>query len=189
MILDRLTDAALGAVKAAWPGAPRSAAYGRLLVEEIKPFIDRTFPTLPGRQSTHIAGASMGAVIAAELLSRYPDVFAGAALLSAHFSLLPVTETEVLPHAFSKDVSQAVGEFASNQMPQAGKHRLWLDRSTLSIDRFYGPSHDALVAALLARGYCEGGDLSVQVYPGVGHDEDAWRQRLDDALGFLLALS
>lgn len=186
MILDRLPASARQAVTTAWPGAPRSAAYARMMVEEIKPFVDATFPTLPKRESTFLAGSSMGAVVAAELLTRHPEVFAGAALLSAHFSLLPVTETEPLPEGFAEDVAQAVGQFATD-MPRAGSHRLWLDRSTLSIDRFYPPSHAAFVAALLARGYRIGEDLSVRVYPNVGHDEGAWRERLDEALAFLLA--
>ena len=187
LILDQLPAPTRRAVIDAWPGAPDSAAYARMLVEEIKPLIDATFPTLTGRETTFLAGSSMGAVVAAELLARRPDVFAGAALLSAHFSLLPVTETEPLPDGFADDVAQAVGDFGRRHMPRAGSHRLWLDRSTLSIDRFYPPSHAAFVEALLALGYVEGEDLSVRTYAGVGHDEGAWRERLDEALAFLLA--
>jgi len=187
LILDQLSTPARQAVTTAWPGAPKSAAYARMLIDEIKPLIDATFPTLPGRENTFIAGSSMGAVVAAELLARHPDVFAGAALLSAHFSLLPVTEAEPLPKGFSEDVARAVGLFARHHIPRAGSHRLWLDRSTLSIDRFYPPSHAAFVSALLALGYGEGEDLSVRAYDGVGHDEGAWRERLDEALAFLLS--
>ncbi len=187
MILDRLPASALQAVTSAWPGAPRSAAYARMLVEEIKPLVDASFPTLADRENTSVAGSSMGAVVAAELLARHPDVFAGAALLSAHFSLLPVTEAEVLPEHFSEDVTHAVGQFALEHMPRDQSHRLWLDRSTLSIDRFYPPSHAAFVRALEALGYVQGEDLSVRIYSGVGHDEGAWRERLDEALTFLLA--
>jgi enterochelin esterase-like enzyme len=186
LLLDQLSDPARQAVLDAWPGAPKSAAYARMLVEEIKPLIDATFPTQPQRESTFIAGSSMGAVVASELLARHPDIFAGAALLSAHFSLLPVTETERLPEGFAKDVAKAVGLFAQRHMPRAGAHRLWLDRGTLSIDRFYPQAHAALVSALLALGYVEGEDLSVRAYGGASHDEGAWRERLDEALAFLL---
>lgn len=189
LILERLSAPAHQAVTSAWPSAPRSAAYASLLVEEIKPLVDAAFPTLTSRENTWLAGSSMGAVVAAEILARHPDVFAGAALLSAHFSLLPVTETEPLPERFHEDVARAVGQFALEHMPRAGSHRLWLDRGALSIDRFYPPSHTAFVGALRALGYVEGQDLSVGVYPDAGHDEGAWRQRLDEALAFLLALS
>lgn len=187
LLLDELSHPARKAVLDAWPGAPKSAAYAQMLVEEIKPLIDATFPTQPARETTFIAGSSMGAVVASELLARHPDIFAGAAMLSAHFSLLPVTKTEPLPEGFSTDVAEAVGRFAERHMPRAGSHRLWLDRGTLSIDRFYPLAHAALVSALHALGYAEGKDLSVRTYDGAGHDEGAWRERLDEALAFLLA--
>ena len=187
LILEQLAAPARQAILDAWPGAPKSAAYARMLVEEIKPLIEDAFATSPGRAGAFLAGSSMGAVAAAELLARYPETFAGAAMLSAHFSLLPVTETEPLPAGFAEDVARAVGVFARRHMPRAGSHRLWLDRSALSIDRFYPPSHAALVGALDALGYVEDKDLRVRVYGGVGHDEGAWRERLDEALAFLLA--
>ncbi|PZR33346.1 alpha/beta hydrolase [Caulobacter segnis] len=187
LLFDHLSDPARQAVLEAWPGAPKSAAYARMLVEEIKPLIDASFATRPGRESTFVAGSSMGAVAASELLARHPHVFAGAAMLSAHFSLLPVTETERLPEGFSSDVAEAVSLFAQRHMPRAGSHRLWLDRGTLSIDRFYPPAHAALVRALLALGYVEGVDLSVRTFAGASHDEGAWRERLDQALAFLLS--
>ena len=48
-------------------------------------------------------------------------------------------------------------------------------------------SHAALGEALAGLGYVEGVDMALRGYPGVGHDEDAWRSRLDDAFGFVLA--
>ena len=40
----------------------QSDAYGRFLVEHLKPLIDRTYRTLPGRRHTAIGGSSMGAL-------------------------------------------------------------------------------------------------------------------------------
>jgi len=186
LILERAGPSAREAVATAWGGAPQSAAYADLIVHGIKPFIDEAFPTQSGPDTTFIAGASMGGVAAIEILARHPQVFAGAAALSAHLSLLPVDETERLPDGFARDVAAAVGAFARAEFPAAGRHRLWLDRSEKEIDRFYAPSHDALVEALTGLGYRRDQDLAVQVFPGVGHNEAAWRARLDLALDFLL---
>lgn len=186
LILERAERSAREAVATAWGGAPQSAAYADLVVHGIKPFIDVAFPTQSGPDTTFIAGASMGGVAAIEILARHPQVFAGAAALSAHLSLLPVDETERLPDGFARDVAAAVGAFARAEFPAAGRHRLWLDRSEKEIDRFYAPSHDALVEALTGLGYRRDQDLAVQVFPGVGHNEAAWRARLDLALDFLL---
>ncbi|MFH0880657.1 MAG: alpha/beta hydrolase-fold protein [Lentisphaerota bacterium] len=59
--------------------------YGRFLLEELKPFIDREYRTLPGRGHTAIAGASMGATIAFHIAWTRPDKFFGAACLSPAF--------------------------------------------------------------------------------------------------------
>ena len=187
LILDRLAEPARLAVEAAWGGSAQSGRYAQMVMEDIRPLIDAHFPTIAAASATFVGGSSLGAVAAAELLARYPDHFAGAALLSAHFSLLPVTGAEPLPAGFAEQVTLAVGMFAQTCLPPAGRHRIWLDRSTLGIDAFYPPSHAAFVAALTELGYVEGIDLAARVYPGVGHDEDAWRSRLDDAFSFLLA--
>ncbi len=184
-ILDRLPDAARGMVESLWGGAARSHAYAALVIEEVKPLIDAHFPTCPHADATFLGGSSLGAVAALETLARYPDRVAGAACLSAHFSLLPVTGEETLPDGFAVDVTRAVADFAETSLPPAGRHALWIDRSGLGIDRHYGPTHAAIGAALRDLGYVDGADLAMRCYPGVGHDEGAWRARLDDALTFL----
>jgi enterochelin esterase-like enzyme len=186
-ILDRLPAPARDAVESAWGGEARSCAYAMLVMDRVKPLIDEHFPTCPLPEATFLGGSSLGAVAALEMLARYPGRVAGAACLSAHFSLLPVTETEVLPDGFADAVTAAVADFAGTCLPPAGRHILWIDRSTLGIDRFYGPTHAAVLSALSRLGFVEGADLGVGCYAGVGHDEGAWRDRLDDALGFLLA--
>lgn len=186
LILERLPPAARAAIEAAWGGAPGSAAYARMVIEEVKPLIDSHFPTCADAGATFLGGSSLGAVAALEILARYSDRVAGAACLSAHYSLLPVTETEAIPDHFATDVTLAVGDFATSCLPPAGRHVLWIDRSALGIDRFYAPSHAAIAAALSGLGYVDGVDLALRRYPGVGHDENAWRARLDDALTFLL---
>ena len=61
--------------------------YLRFLVEELKPFIDTTYRTLPGRGDTAIMGSSMGAFISLYALTEYPDVFGGAGCVSTHWPL------------------------------------------------------------------------------------------------------
>jgi enterochelin esterase-like enzyme len=55
-------------------------SYGRFLVEELKPFIDRTYRT--SRDGTAIAGSSLGANVALYVASRYPQLFTGCAAFS-----------------------------------------------------------------------------------------------------------
>jgi predicted alpha/beta superfamily hydrolase len=52
-----------------------SPEYGRFLVEEVKPFIDRTYRTRSGPAFTAIGGSSMGGLISLNLCKWYPGVF------------------------------------------------------------------------------------------------------------------
>jgi len=56
-------------------GTSRSYRYGRFLVEELKPFIDRTYRAAPGAPNTGVGGSSMGGLISLFLARWYPDVF------------------------------------------------------------------------------------------------------------------
>ena len=60
----------------------RSHDYGRFLVEEVKPFIDRIYRTLPGHEHTAVGGSSMGGLISLNLCKWYPGVFGLCAGLS-----------------------------------------------------------------------------------------------------------
>jgi len=59
--------------------------YARFIVEDLKPLIDKKFRTLPGRETTGIAGSSLGATISFYILLKYPGVFSRAGLLSPSF--------------------------------------------------------------------------------------------------------
>src|ERR1039458_459727 len=52
--------------------------YLKFIVEELKPFIDAHYRTLPGRADTFIMGSSMGGLISAYAVAEYPKVFGGA---------------------------------------------------------------------------------------------------------------
>ena len=61
--------------------------YLRFLVEELKPFVDSSYRTLPGRDDTFIMGSSMGAFISLYALTEYSGVFGGAGCVSIHWPL------------------------------------------------------------------------------------------------------
>jgi enterochelin esterase-like enzyme len=177
------------ALDASCGGALMSGSYLKFVVEELKPFIDAEFSTLPDREATFMLGSSMGGIIAIEALAVYPEVFGGAAALSAHMFLIgPGAQTEgfVLPDDTGDRVVEAAKLFGGD-LPAPGQHKLWFDRGTVDLDEFYGPTQDALAAALEARGYIKGKNLESRVYDGTGHFETWWQARSGEALTFLLA--
>lgn len=59
--------------------------YTRFVIEELKPWIDKEYRTLPDRDHTLVAGASLGGSISFYMAWTHPDVFFGAACLSPAF--------------------------------------------------------------------------------------------------------
>ena len=64
---------------------PGYEVFGRALVEEVKPLIDRELRTLPDASSTSVLGSSLGGVVSFYLAWQWPEVFGNAACLSSTF--------------------------------------------------------------------------------------------------------
>jgi predicted alpha/beta superfamily hydrolase len=59
--------------------------YSAFLIQELKPYIDRKYRTLPGPSHTGVMGSSLGGLCSAALAWEQPDVFGNAASLSGAF--------------------------------------------------------------------------------------------------------
>lgn len=60
----------------------RAAEYARMLIEEVKPFIDGRYRTLPDPENTAVGGSSLGGLVSLYLLLHHSDVFRLAAVMS-----------------------------------------------------------------------------------------------------------
>src|ERR1051325_10289145 len=60
----------------------RADLYGRMLIEEIKPFIDSTYRTRPSRSDTGRGGASLGGLVSVYRGLKYANVFGKLAVSS-----------------------------------------------------------------------------------------------------------
>lgn len=148
-------------------GGGEGDLYGRLLTEELKPFIDRTFRTLPAREHTGLGGSSLGGLISLYLGLQYPQTFGSLGVLSPsiwwdHRSILTF-----LSHP------------APHPLP-----RVWLDIGTAEGARHVRDTQ-LLSRMMLQRGWTEGKDLHMLVVDGAVHDEDAWASRFGQVLAFL----
>ena len=63
-------------------GGGKADLYGKMLVEEVKPFIEKTYRTLPGPENTGMGGSSLGGLVTLHLGIQYPQVFGKLAVLS-----------------------------------------------------------------------------------------------------------
>lgn len=151
-------------------GMPGSDAYLDFIVGELKPFIDATYRTLPGRAETGVMGSSMGGLISLYALCEHPEVFGRAACVSTHW---PAVEGVIVP-------------YLREQLPDPTTHRLYFDHGTATLDGLYAPLQAQVDAILATSGYRRGNNWQTVVFPGAGHDEAAWQARVHIPLRFLL---
>jgi len=152
-------------------GTPISDNYLKFMVSELKPFIDREYPTLPGQQHTFIMGSSFGGLISLYALCEYPHVFAGAGCLSTHW-----------PAA-----SGAMISYIAECLPDPATHRIYFDYGTEAMDACYEPYQIQADEVMRKSDYQEGVNWVTKKFPGEEHSERAWRKRVHVPLEFLLS--
>jgi predicted alpha/beta superfamily hydrolase len=141
--------------------------YGRMLVEELKPFIDATYKTFPGAANTAIGGSSLGGLLTMHLGLRYPTAFGKLAVLSPSVwwdNRVILGEVDALP----------------NKLPQ----RIWLDAGTREGEETIANSR-LLRDALVKKGWVVGQDLMYLEADGGEHNEASWAARVGPVLEFL----
>ncbi|MEO8683121.1 MAG: alpha/beta hydrolase-fold protein [Vicinamibacterales bacterium] len=148
-------------------GGGHANDYGRLIVEELKPFIDRTYRTQPDALHTGIGGSSLGGLVTLHLGFTYPRVFSRLAVLS------PSVWWD--RRAILRTVRQA------SPRPDL---RIWVDMGTAEGRRGLDDAR-LLKAALMGAGWVEGKNLHYAEYEGADHSEGAWAARMGPVLEWL----
>jgi enterochelin esterase-like enzyme len=151
------------------PG-PLAETYMDFMVGTLKPFIDSTYRTRPGRGDTMVAGASSGGTLAFMLVWEHPDVFSRAMCMSP---------------AFKIEKWDYVGTVLATTHPPRDI-RLYMDVGTVELEAKLEPGVEAMRGALERRGYRAGTDFFVVHDPGAKHQEAAWGRRFPGALQSLM---
>ena len=149
-------------------GGGKLPQYLAMVRTEIKPLVDATFRTIPGREATGIMGSSLGGLASSHAGVVAADVFGLVGAMS--------------PSTWWDD-RMILGEVATTPTKPARPLRVYVD---------CGDAQDGLedtkdlAAGYEAVGYTKGKDFSYVVQPGAKHNEIYWAQRLPVALSFLL---
>lgn len=145
----------------------KADAYARMLVQEVKPFIDRRYRTLRSAPNTGLGGSSLGGLLTLHLGLRFPTVFNRLAVLSPS-----VWWDE---RAILRDV---------DALPAKLPLRIWLDAGTNEGEEVTRDSR-MLRDALVRKGWVVGQDLAYLEAEGGGHNEQSWAARVEPVLRFL----
>jgi len=148
---------------AANPGG-QADLYGRMLVEEIKPFIESEYRTLDGPRNTALGGSSMGGSVTLYLGLKYANVFGRLAITS--------------PAAY-RDDEMIVRDVQALRVKT--NQRICLSIGAEETPPFLNSTRD-LHQALIDKGWKENVDLYYLEAPGAQHSPDERATRVNHLL-------
>jgi predicted alpha/beta superfamily hydrolase len=152
-------------------GGGQADAYGRMLVQELKPYIDSQYRTLPGAGNCGLGGSSLGGLVTLYLGLRYPAVFSRLAVMS--------------PSVWWRNRAILKTVAALTKKPGL---RIWLDIGTKESTRAV-PDAQALRDGLIKKQWRLGEDLAYFEADGGEHTESAWAERVAPMLKFLFPVA
>jgi enterochelin esterase-like enzyme len=151
--------------------------YLAFITTELKPYIDSTYAVYTDAAHTFIAGSSMGGLISMYAVCEYPNVFGGAACLSTHWLGSFTNQHNAIP--------QACVQYLKTHLPDPNSHRFYFDCGDQTLDAFYPPIQQQVDAVMRENGY-QPNNWTTRYFPGANHSEQAWHNRLEIPLLFLL---
>jgi predicted alpha/beta superfamily hydrolase len=148
-------------------GGGEAQKYGRLLVEDLKPWIDDEYRTLPDEANTALGGSSLGGLVSLYLGLEHAETFGKLAVMS--------------PSIWwnHKSILGYVNEYDGPPWP-----RIWLDVGDGEGRRVHADV-DLLYQRLKTNGWKPDVNIHYQLAIGGTHDEAAWAARVGDMLRFL----
>ena len=150
-------------------GGGEAAAYGRLMTEELMPWIASQYRVRSEREHTGVGGSSLGGLVTLYLGLRFPQYFGKLAVLSPsvwwnHKSIL----------GYVNELAPTIWE----------RPRLWLDVGDQEGPRTL-QNAEHLNRRLKANGWKPGETLHFERVEGGTHDEASWARRVKPLLRFL----
>ena len=145
--------------------------YGRMLVEELKPFIDAEYRTLPSARDSGIGGSSLGGLVSLYLALKYSGIFWNVAVLS--------------PSVWwdNRFIVRRV-----RALHTAPPLRIWLSTGTAEGEGVVAGAR-RVRDALVAKGWVPGDTLHYEEIEGARHTESAWAAIAPAMLHFLYPAS
>ena len=150
----------------------RGDDYAKFLIEELKPWIDRTYRTKPERRHTAVGGSSLGGLISLHVARKYPE---RVGMVGAMSPSLWWDGRRMI-----RDV-EADAEWLKNA-------RVWIDMGTAEGSAAnagrYVEDAKRFAELMEKAGMTKGRDFEFRPIEGAAHNEVAWARRFDQVLMF-----
>ncbi|WP_410772168.1 alpha/beta hydrolase [Fontibacillus sp. BL9] len=164
---ERINEYAFAVEDGCIPDAPdivcKGEAYERFLIEELKPYIDRSLRTLPGREHTALMGSSMGGLATYHIGFRNGHIFSKLGILSPYFIRLnPNTLEETRFY---------------NRYTGINNMNLWVDVGEVEANILVRHVR-GVIGELMDQGYVPSDNLMFYEVPGAAHTEKDWADRV-----------
>ncbi len=150
--------------------------YLKFIVEEVKPYIDKTYPVYTTPNHTAIMGSSMGGLISMYALCEYPEVFGKAACLSTHWVGFLDFENNPIPESFFR--------YLTKNLPNPKNHSIYFDYGTATLDASYLKYEYRVDEILKEKGYTDSNSKNLK-FEGENHSENSWQKRIHIPMEFL----
>jgi predicted alpha/beta superfamily hydrolase len=150
-------------------GGGEAANYGRLITEELMPWVAQHYRVKTDRASTALGGSSLGGLVTLYLGLRH----------APYFGRLGVMSPSVWWH------HKSILGYLNERAPEIWERpRLWLDVGEQEGRRTV-KDVELLAGRLKANGWKPGDTLHVEKFADGRHDEDSWAARVRPMLRFL----
>ena len=137
----------------------KAPAYMNWLVHQLKPYVDKTFRTLPDRNHTSLAGSSMGGLIALYGIGAYNHVFRQAACLSPSLWVAPA---KLLAMVAKTSYAPDTAIFLSYGQQEMKNHS----------------ANHWIISAVAGELYVKGVNLTLRIVRDGYHCEAAWEKEV-----------
>lgn len=147
-------------------------AYINFIIEELKPFIDVTYKTLPDRKNTTVCGSSSGGLISLIMAWENPDVFSKSACFSPAFKISSID--------YVTPVKKYMG--AKQDL------KIFIYNGGIGLEEQLQPGIDEMILVLKEKGFVENQDLVFIKDSSAEHNESAWAKYIYKFLEFFFPL-
>jgi len=147
-------------------------AYVNFIIEELKPFIDSAYKTLPDCKNTTVCGSSSGGLISFIMAWENPDVFSKTACFSPAFKISNID--------YVAPVKKYIG--AKKDL------KIFIYNGGVGLEEQLQPGIDEMMLVLKEKGFVESKDLLFIKDSSAEHNESAWAKNVYRFLEFFFSL-